>query len=215
MVWCEGNVKNFVWRGKVAYMRVDVPIDVRGKGKFGNKKQIMKSLDTRDPRVAEKRLHAELALFHADCERVRVENSPEMQEAKATVAFLAHPRPGEELEAARLALRGTPEEIAAKATAHIEALEEELSEGLLAGITVSLVDVDGTQTAIELPPNIGLELRDRALELFKRDRASLEALNGEPKPSPQQDDENPSLQQLFERWQLERQPARVSIRFQP
>lgn len=203
----RGNVKNLVWRNNVAYMRVDVPLALRGKGPFGKKKQLMKSLGTRDPREAGKRLHAELAIFHAACERVRAEQSPAFQQAKAQAVMVARPFPGEALQAAHMMLSGTPEGIAAQATERLDALDEDLSSGMFGGATFSVVDNDGTHREVQLPPHIGLELLDNARDLVKRDRASLAALNGDPSSSAQQDDQNPSMRSLFDRWKLERKPS--------
>jgi integrase len=189
-------------------MRVDVPVDVRGKQPFGTKKQIMKSLGTRDPREAERKLHAELALFHAACERVRAEQSPAFQRAKAQAVAVARPFPGEELEAAHMILNAAPAHIASQATQQLDGLEEGLSSGLLDRATFSLVDKNGDQNEISLPPYIALELLDNARELIKRERASLAPLDDNSvAAAPKQDDQNPSMRWLFERWKLERKPS--------
>jgi hypothetical protein len=108
-------------------------------------------------------------------------------------------------------LTGTPEAIAAQATERLDALDEDLSSGLFGGATFSVVDNDGTQRDVQLPPHIGLELLDNARGLAKRDRASLAVLNGNPNSSAQQDDQNPSMRSLFDRWKRERKPGISTI----
>ena len=204
------NPKNLVWRDRVAYMRVDVPVDVRGSQPFGKKTQVMKSLGTRDPREAERKLHAELALFHATCEQVRIERSPAFQEAKASAVFLARPSPGEELAAARLLLNGSPEEIRSAARERLDQLADELGGKQVTAVTVSVVDGEGVESDVRLPPHVALSSVDHARDLIVRDRASLDQSPQRPNGSAHGADQNPTLRSLFERWIRERKPSKAT-----